>query len=184
MVIVEIAENTVTRLRIVGTSSSTILKAKVEGTGKSKSNVTEISECDTSKQVEETWSSNTSSHPFNLSQVNAIGEVGRADDGLSIFAGEDSQKRRYSVNWKVGTHDRGAEICEQDEEHELMIDSGCYGHVCPPWFAPQFPLVSSSNVEAVSANNEALRHYGQKVVDGHVTTSSGRRLLTRDHLLM
>ena len=20
-----------------------------------------------------------------------------------------------------------------------MIDSGCFGQVCPPWFAPQFP---------------------------------------------
>ena len=47
----EIAENTVTRLLIVGTSSSTSLGAKAKGTGKSKSNVTEISESDTSKQV-------------------------------------------------------------------------------------------------------------------------------------
>ena len=81
------------------------------------------------------------------------------------------------MNWTVGTHDRGAETCEQDEDHEFMIDSGCYGHVCPPWFAPQFPLVSSSNVEAVAANNKALRHYGQKVVYGHVTANSGRRVL-------
>ena len=81
------------------------------------------------------------------------------------------------MNWKVGTNHRGAETCEQDEEHELMIDSGCYGHVCPPWFAPQFCWVSSSNVEAVAANNEALQHNGQKVVYGHVTTNSGRRVL-------
>ena len=33
-----------------------------------------------------------------------------------------------------------------------MIDSGCFGHVCPPWFAPQFPMVSSTNVDAVAAN--------------------------------
>ena len=37
--------------------------------------------------------------------------------------------------------------------------------------------MSSSNVEAVAANSEALRHYGQKVVHGHVTTNSGRRVL-------
>ena len=43
------------------------------------------------------------------------------------------------------------------EEHELMIDSGCFGHVCPPWFAPQFRMVSSTNVEAVAANNVALQ---------------------------
>ena len=152
-------------------------QGKGEGTGKSKSNVTQISESDTSKQAEETWSPNTSLQPSSLSQVNAIGEIGRADDGLWIFSVEDSQKRRYSVNWTFGTNDSGAETCEQDEEHELMIDSGCYGHVCPSWFAPHFPLESSSNVEAVAANNEALRHYGQNVVYGHVTTNSGRRVL-------
>ena len=43
-----------------------------------------------------------------------------------------------------------------------MIDSGCFGHVCPPWFGSQFPMVSSTNVEAVAANNVALQHYGQK----------------------
>ena len=37
--------------------------------------------------------------------------------------------------------------------------------------------MSSSNVEAVTANNEALRHYGQRVVYGHVTTNSGKRVL-------
>ena len=91
--------------------------------------------------------------------MNVIGEIGRADDGLWIFSVEDSQKRRYSGNCKVGTNDRRSETCEQDQELELMIDSGCYGHVCPPWFGPHFPLVSSSNVEAVAAKNEALRHY-------------------------
>ena len=58
-----------------------------------------------------------------------------------------------------------------------MIDSGCFGHVCPPWFAPQFPMVSSTNVEAVAANNVALQHYGQQMVYGHVTTNSGGRIL-------
>ena len=57
-----------------------------------------------------------------------------------------------------------------------MIDSGCFGHVCPPWFAPQFPMVSSTNVEAVAANTVALQHYGQKVVYGHVMTNSVRRI--------
>ena len=63
------------------------------------------------------------------------------------------------------------------EEHELMIDSGCLGYVCPPRFAPQFPMVSSTNVEAVAANNVALQHCGQKVMYGHVMTSSGKRIL-------
>ena len=58
-----------------------------------------------------------------------------------------------------------------------MIDSGCIGRVCPPWFAPQFPMVSSTNVDAVAANNVALQHYGQKVMYGHVMTNSGKRIL-------
>ena len=58
-----------------------------------------------------------------------------------------------------------------------MIDSGCFGHVCPLWFAPQFPMVSSTNVDVVAANNVPLQHYGQKVVYGHVMTKNGKRIL-------
>ena len=36
---------------------------------------------------------------------------------------------------------------------------------------------SSTNVDAVAANNVALQHYGQKVVYGHVMTNSGKRIL-------
>ena len=101
--------------------------------GKSKSKVTEISESDSSKQVEETWPPNTAAPQPSLSQVNTIG---RAGEGLWIFSLEDSKKRRYTVNWEDQSD-------YKTEEHELMIDSGCFGHVCPPWFAPQFPVVSS-----------------------------------------
>ena len=142
-------------------------QGKGKGTGKSKSKVTEISESDSSKQVDETWTPNTSAQQPNLSQVNTIG---CADEGLWIFSLEDSKKRRYTVNWED-------QSCNKTEEHELMIDSGCFGHVCPPWFAPQFPMVSSTNVEAVAANNVALQHYGQKVVYGHVMTNTGRLML-------
>ena len=89
-----------------------------KGTGKSKSRVTEIS--DGSEQIEETWTPNTSAPPSSLSQVNTIG---CADEGLWIFSLEDSKKRKHTVNgedqsdWKT-------------EEHELMMDSGCFGHVC------------------------------------------------------
>ena len=38
-------------------------------------------------------------------------------------------------------------------------------------------MVSSTDVEAVAANNVALQHYGQKVVYGHETMNSGRRIL-------
>ena len=107
-----------------------------KSTGKSKCKVTEVSESDSSKQVEETWTSNTSTPQPSLSQVKTIG---CPDEGLWIFSLEDSKKRRYTVNWED-------QSSNQNEEHELMIDSGCFGHVCPPWFAPQFPMVSSSRV--------------------------------------
>ena len=87
----------------------------------------------------------------NLSQVKTIG---CADEGLWICSLEDNKKRRYTVNWEDPSD-------WKTEEHELMIDSGCFGHVCPLWFAPQFPMVSSTNVEAVAANNVALQHYVQ-----------------------
>ena len=102
--------------------------------------------------------------------------IGYADEGLWIFSLEDSKKRRYTVNWEDQSRPIPTEKWET-EEHELMIDSGCFGHVCPPWFAPQFPMTSSTNVEAVAANNVALQHYGQKVVYGHVMTNSGKRIL-------
>ena len=38
-------------------------------------------------------------------------------------------------------------------------------------------MMSCTHIEAVAANNVALQHYGQKVVYGHVTTNSGRRIL-------
>ena len=132
-------------------------QGKGKGTGKSKSKVTEISESDSSKQVDETWTPNTS-------------------EGLWMFSLEDSKKRRYTEK----SEDQSCSHQTEDwktEEHELMIDSGCFGHVCPPWFAPQFPRVSSTNVEAVAANNVALQHNGQKVVYGHVMTNGGKRIL-------
>ena len=129
--------------------------------------MTEISESNSSKQVDETWTPNTSAQQPNLSQVNRIG---CADEGLWIFSLEDSKKRRYTVN-------REDQSDWKTEGHEMMIDSGCFGHVCPPWFAPQFPMVSSTNIEAVAAENVAVQHFGQKVVYGHVMTNSGRRIL-------
>ena len=71
-------------------------QGKGKGTGKTKSKVTEISESDGSKQVEETWTPNTSAQQPNLSQVNTIG---CADGGL--FSLEDSKKRRYPMNWVI-----------------------------------------------------------------------------------
>ena len=80
------------------------------------------------------------------------------------------------MNWEDQSRPNPTEKWKTDL-HELMIDYGRFGHVCPPWFAPQFAMVSSTNVEAVAANNVALQHYGQKVVYGHVMTNSGKRIL-------
>ena len=96
--------------------------------------------------------------------------IGCADEGLWIFSLEDSKKRRYTVNWED-------QPGWKTEEQELVIDSACFGHLCPPWFAQQFPMVSSANVEAVAANNVALQHNGQKVIYGQMVTNSGRRIL-------
>ena len=134
--------------------------------------MTEISESDSSKLVEETWTPNTSAQPSSLSQVYTIG---CADEGLWIFSLEDSKKRRYTVNWED-------QSCNKIEEHELMIDSRCFGYVYPPWIEPQIPMLRSTNVEAVAANNVALQHYGQKVVYGHVMTNSGRRIFDPNHI--
>ena len=58
----------------------------------------------------------------SFSQVDT---VGCADEGLWIFSLEDSMKRQHTVNWEDQSWNK-------TEEHELMIDSGCFGHVCPP----------------------------------------------------
>ena len=66
---VETVESIYTNQLIVGSSRRTNLKVKARGGGKSKSQATEISESDRSKQVDETWTSNTSAQQPNLSQV-------------------------------------------------------------------------------------------------------------------
>ena len=56
-----------------------------------------------------------------------------------------------------------------------MIDSGAYGHVCPPGFAPQFPVdTESETIEAIAANKQGLKHYGQKHVDCYVEDDNGK----------
>ena len=77
---VETVESMDTKHLIVRTSRRNKSLGKGKGTGKSKSKVTEISESDSSKQVDD-WnpSSNTSAQQPNLSQLNTIG---CADEGL------------------------------------------------------------------------------------------------------
>ena len=95
---------------------------KGNGTGKSKPNMTEISESDNSTQVDD-WnpSSNTSAQQPSLTQVNTIG---CADEGLWIFLLEDSKKRRYTVNWEDQSD------WNKTEEHKLMIETCLPTMVC------------------------------------------------------
>ena len=104
-------------------------QGKGKGTRMSKSKVTEISESDNSEQVDD-WnpSSNTSAQQPNSSQMNTIG---CADEGLWISSLEDSKKLQHTVNWEDQSCSHLTEKWKT-EEHELMIDSGCFGHVCSP----------------------------------------------------
>ena len=68
-------------------------QGKGKGSGKSKSKVTEISESDSSKQVEETWTPNTFAPQSSLSQVTPIG---CADEEHWIFSLDDSKKRQHT----------------------------------------------------------------------------------------
>ena len=74
---VETAESMETKQLIVGTSRRPNLKVKARAR-ESRNPHTEISESDSSKQVDETWTSYTPAQQTNLSQVNTIG---CADDG-------------------------------------------------------------------------------------------------------
>ena len=87
-------------------------------------------------------------------------EFGYADESLWFFSLGDSAKLRRTVS----CDESWPETYEQADEHELVIDPGCFGHVYPPWFAPQFPVVSASNVDAAAANDVVVQHYGQNVV--------------------
>ena len=140
-------------------------QGKGKGTEKSKFKVTEISESDNSKHVDD-WnpSSNTSAQQPNLSQVNTIG---CADEELWIFSLEDSKKRRFNLTAKWKT-----------EEHELLIDSGCFGHVCPLWFAPQFPMMSSTNVDAQRGTATLRTKSGVRARDDEQWTTN----LDPDHI--
>ena len=56
--------------------------------------------------------------------------IGCADEGLWIFSLEDSKKRRYTVNLEDQSCPNPTENWKI-EEHELMIDSGCFGTCLP-----------------------------------------------------
>ena len=158
------------KLLTVGSNSRSL---KATGRGKAKSNVSEVSESENSKHVQGNWTLVSAPQPSSSSRMNVMRTVECADERLSTFSLEDSAKRQKTVSWG----ESGPEFCEQADTQELMIDSEWFGHVSPPWFAPQFPVVSASNVEAAAANDVALQHYGQKVVYLHVTTTSGRGVL-------
>ena len=83
-------------------------KPQGKGKGQAKSNVSEVSESENGRHVEETWTPVSSPQPSSSSQVNTIRTVGCADEGLWIFSLDDSAKRRKTVSW----HGSGPEFCE------------------------------------------------------------------------
>ena len=73
------------------------MKPQGKGKRKAKSKVSQVSE--NSKHVEETWTHVSSPQPSSSSQVNTIGTVECADEGLLIFSLEDSTKHQGTVSW-------------------------------------------------------------------------------------
>ena len=134
-VTVETLESMDTKLLLVCTSHLPNLKAKARVRESRNPNFQKSVKVTAVTQVEKTWTSNTSTPQTSLRQVNTIV---CADEGLWISSLEERKKRRYTVNWED-------QSVWNTEEHELMIDSGCFG----PWSTPQFPMVSCTNVEAV-----------------------------------
>ena len=59
---------------------------------------------------------------------------------------------------------------------DVMVDSGCFGHVCTPEFAAHFPVIESEKIKAKSASNHALKHYGARVVQAEVQTTDGEKM--------
>lgn len=57
----------------------------------------------------------------------------------------------------------------------MMIDSGSYGHVCPPNFANEIPITPPvGNIEAMIAGATPLKYYGTKTVPGWIRDRNGK----------
>ena len=55
----------------------------------------------------------------------------------------------------------------------LLVDSGCFGHVCTRWCFPHSPLVETTGLSAQTANSSVIKHYGEKQVAGMVKSLEG-----------
>ena len=126
----------------------------MKGMRKAKSKVSKVSESENDKHDDGTWTPTSSPQPSSSLQVYTIREVGYDDHGLFSHWKTAPNIDKKCVGMKIGFG-----VYEQVDDHELVIDFGCVGHVVCP------------------ANDVALQHYGQKVVYGQVTTNSGRRFL-------
>ena len=77
---------------------------------------------------------------------------------------EDQSRPNLTEKWKT-------------EEHELMIDSGCFGHRLPTVVCTAISNGEFCKRRRCGSEQRALQHYGQQVVYGHVMTNSGKRIL-------
>lgn len=57
----------------------------------------------------------------------------------------------------------------------ILVDSGCYHHCCPHWFAPHVATVATEKQSASAANKQPLMHYGKKAVPGWLADDHGHR---------
>ena len=83
--------------------------------------------------------------------------------------------RQSCETFQIGDHDEvPGEVCSvSDEAEELLVDSGCYDHCCPPSFALEYPTMRAPPQHATAASKQPLTHFGQKTVPGHMLTNDG-----------
>jgi hypothetical protein len=61
---------------------------------------------------------------------------------------------------------------------ELLVDSGAFGHVAPEWFAPEIPVIKSSEtLKIFAADGRQIKHLGYKVVSFGFNAEDGTRIL-------
>lgn len=102
--------------------------------------------------------------------------IERIENEICVLEQTDSDIIHNMVEYEVNmiTQRAGPRVSSREL---LMIDSGTYGHVCPPTFAPNCPIVpgeSEINAVAAKSGGAKLRYYGDKIVDGFVKSTEGK----------
>ena len=91
--------------------------------------------------------------------------------------GEVSLEKRPNDMWIFVLELANMNVTDNEgrlDDQMLLIDSGCFGHVCPPTFLPEFSIERAEPLQAVAANKSKIEHFGQKTVYGAVRDHAGR----------